>query len=281
MNPYILTDESLTVVIEGKAHTMNHDHPAWQQANQALKDEDWERLESLFDVGKAVEDYFDSESEVEIKDGAVLYQGEYVHNLVVDKVLSFMRGGLPYKPLIKFLGKLMENPSARSVNELYRFLEHKNMPLTSEGNFLAYKGVKENFTDFYSGKFDNSVGKTLNMRRNGVCDDANMGCSSGFHAGSYDYAKGYASNGGHLMVVEIDPRDVVSVPHDCDCQKLRTSKYVVVGVYETIEAPALEDGQMPSYVEWDEDFDGVDEDTVDYGAGWNAGYDQAKKDMEE
>ena len=51
MNPYILTDESLTVVIEGKAHTMSLDHPAWHQATQALKDEDWERLESLFDVG--------------------------------------------------------------------------------------------------------------------------------------------------------------------------------------------------------------------------------------
>jgi len=211
----------------------------------------------------------------------VLYDGEAIHNLVVEKIMTFMRGGLPYKPLVKFLGKLMENPSSRSVNELYRFLEHKNMPLTADGNFLAYKGVNENFTDFYSGKFDNSVGKTLNMRRNGVCDDANMGCSSGFHAGSYEYAKGYASGGGHLMVVEIDPRDVVSVPHDCSCQKLRTSKYVVVGVYESIEAPPLEDGVMPSYVEWDEHFDGVDEDSAEFGAGWEAGYNAANDERNE
>ena len=83
------------------------------------------------------------------------------------------------------------------------------------------------------------------------------------------------------MVVEIDPRDVVSVPHDCECQKLRTSKYVVVGVYETIEAPPLEDGEMPSYVEWDEDFDGVDQDSAEYGAGWDAGYNAAKEELEE
>ena len=92
------------------------------------------------------------------------------------------------------------------------------MPLTPEGNFLAYKGVNDDFTDKYTGKFSNAVGQVLEMRRNGVCDDANMGCSSGFHAGSYDYAKGYASGGGNLMVVEIDPSDVVSVPLDCDCQ---------------------------------------------------------------
>ena len=84
----------------------------------------------------------------------------------------------------------MANPSRRATEELYRFLEHKSMPLTPEGNFLAYKGVTSDFKDCYSRKFDNSVGQTLTMIRNQVCDDANVGCSDGFHAGSYEYAKG-------------------------------------------------------------------------------------------
>ena len=183
-----------------------------------------------------------------------------------------MRENLPYQPLVKFLGKLMDNPSARAVNELYGFLEHKNMPLTPDGNFLAYKGVKSDYTDFYSGKFDNSVGQSLKMTRNTVCDDANIGCSAGFHAGSYEYAKGYASGGGHLMVVEIDPTDVVSVPHDSDCQKLRTSKYKVVGDYETIDAPPLEDnyGDM-NYVDWDHDL------SDEWNEGWGEGYAAGQK----
>ena len=37
--PYILTDESLTVVIDGKAHTMSNEHPAWLQAKEALAQE--------------------------------------------------------------------------------------------------------------------------------------------------------------------------------------------------------------------------------------------------
>ena len=110
------------------------------------------------------------------------------------------------------------------VNELYSFLEHKAMPLTPDGNFLAYKAVKDDYTDWYSGTFNNKVGETLEMVRNNVCDDAQVGCSHGFHAGSLDYAESFG-NGGHLMVVEIDPQDVVSVPNDCDCQKLRTCKY--------------------------------------------------------
>ena len=50
------------------------------------------------------------------------------------------------------------------------------MPITPDGNFIAYKGVKQDFTDQVdSGKFDNSVGQTLSMRRNQVCDDADQG----------------------------------------------------------------------------------------------------------
>ena len=277
MIPYILTEQSLTVVIEGKAQTMNNDHPAWEQAKQALSDSEWDRLQSLFDVESAVQDYLDEDASIEVKDGAVFYRGESVHNQVVERILDFMRQDLPYQPLVKFLGKLMDNTSRRAVDELYAFLEHKNMPLTPEGNFLAYKGVNSDFTDKYSGKFSNAVGEVLEMRRNGVCDDANVGCSSGFHAGSYEYAKGYASGGGNLMVVEIDPSDVVSVPFDCDCQKLRTAKYKVVAHYETIDAPPLEHDLYDSG--YDVDYDDDEDYRDDENESWFAGYKQAQEDM--
>lgn len=277
MIPYILTEQSLTVVIEGKAHTMQSNHPSFERAKEALSNEEWNRLENLFDVSKAVEDYLDQDAQIEVKDGTVQFQGEVVHGMVVDKILDFMRKNLPYQPLVKFLGKLMDNPSSRAVDELYTFLEHKNMPITPEGNFLAYKGVNSDFKDCYSGKFDNRVGSVLEMRRNGVCDNADVGCSSGFHAGSYDYAKGYASGGGNLMIVEINPADVVSVPKDCSCQKLRTSKYKVVGHYETIEAPPLNEGLNDDFYDYDED---MVAEADEYNEGWYAGYQQAKKDAE-
>jgi len=277
--PYILTEESLTVVVDGKAMTMQKDHPAWTQAVDALNNEEYDRLENLFDVSKAVEDYVDNESGITVKEGSVFFQGEAIHNVVVDKILGFMRQGLPFKPLVRFLGKLMANPSRRAVNELYTFLEHKSMPITPDGNFVAYKGVTDDFKDFHTGKFDNSVGQTLSMVRNSVCDDANIGCSYGFHAGSYEYAKGYASNGGHLLRVEIDPTDVVSVPLDCNCQKLRTAKYKVIALHESIERP-LDDGIYGEYDEddWSESVEDSD-DTASFGSGWDAGYKQAQKDM--
>jgi len=272
MLPYILTDNSLTIVVDGKALTMESSNPSFNEATKLLAEERFDELPDLFDVPKAVEKFADGN--ISVSDGEVRYKGEAIHNHVVGRVLDFMRQGLPYKPLVRFLDKLMENPSRRAVNELYAFLEHKAMPLTPDGNFLAYKGVREDYTDWHSGKFRNQIGDEHEMIRNNVCDDANVGCSHGFHAGSLEYAKGYG-NGGHLMVVEIDPRDVVSVPLDCDQQKLRTAKYKVVSHFEK----KLEEPMCDDYGDYDND---------EYTDGYEAsiandayakGYEAARKDL--
>ena len=269
--PHILTNNSLTIIVDGKALTMESSNPSFSKAVELLKAEQYEEIPDLFDVPKAVEKFADGN--ISVSDGEVRYKGEAIHNHVVGRVLDFMRQGLPYKPLVRFLDKLMENPSRRAVNELYAFLEHKEMPVTPNGNFLAYKGVREDYTDWYSGKFSNKVGDVNEMTRNAVCDDANIGCSYGFHAGSLEYAKGYGS-GGHLMVVEIDPRDVVSVPLDCNQQKLRTAKYKVVTHYEK----KLEEPMCDDYGDYD-DYDEEEENCPIFDEGFNAGYEAAKNDL--
>jgi hypothetical protein len=268
MFAYNITDSSVTVFLDGDSLTATQDHPKFDEIRLKVINEDTDGLIELFDRGQAVIDY--TEGNISVEGGAVLYKGEAVHNVIVDKILGCMSEGVYYKRLIRFLDKLMANPSRNSVQQLYRFLEHKNMPLTPEGDFLAYKGVDSNFKDFWSHKFDNSVGQTLEMPRNGVCDDADKGCSDGFHAGSYDYAKGYASGGGNLMVVQISPADVVSVPHCSDCQKLRTAKYKVVGLCEKIIATES----------CDDYYDGDNEEEVtNFNEGYEVGYEEAKAEF--
>jgi len=36
-----------------------------------------------------------------------------------------------------------------------------------------------------------------------------------------------------VLIVKINPADVVSVPNDCSCQKCRVSKYEIIDSYET------------------------------------------------
>jgi hypothetical protein len=231
MNPaYILTENSLTVFIDGKTSTINSSHLSWKAAIAALKAKDYDALRKSLSVTNTLSNY--TGGKVQVVDGEVLFNSEPIHNYLSDKILSFIEKGLPHDSLIKFLERLMANPSRRAVNELYEFLAHKNMPITDSGTFLAYKSVRSDYTDHHTGEFNNSIGNTLEMSRNKVCDDHNQGCSVGFHAGSLQYASSFGSGDSILLIVEIDPADVVSVPSDCNCQKLRTCKYKVVRKYE-------------------------------------------------
>lgn len=230
LTAHILTDESLTAVIDGEVFTMSNAHPSFSEAQVALADGDIDGLFDLFNVAQTIVNKMDAvvSGALKIVGGTLSYKGSPIHNYVTDKIFEFMQGGYPFQPLVNFLEKLLANPSRRAIEELYKFLEHKHLPICEDGDFLAYKGVGHDYRDLYSGKFFNHVGAVLEMPRNAVCDDADVGCSYGFHAGSYEYAKDYAGGRGKLVIVKINPADVVSVPKDCDCQKLRTSRYEVV-----------------------------------------------------
>lgn len=223
---YIITSNGITAVIEGETHTITSDNPSYGQVLDAIKaDEHPQDIADLFRAANAVKRYLLGRVEIDEAAGEITFEGEPVNNVVVDRILQFMSDGLPVEPLIKFLEKLMANPSRRAVQELYKFLEHKALPITEDGCFLAYKGVTSDYLDCHTRTFNNRVGAVNEMARNKVDDDANRGCSYGFHVGSLEYATGF---GPVAVVVEVDPADVVSVPVDCSCQKLRTAKYKVV-----------------------------------------------------
>ena len=259
--PYILTDSSLTAILNGTPYTIQNSHENWTAIIDALKNDASEQeLLDLIDTATAVQDW--AEGSVEIINGHVYFNGEVVHGTIVEKILSFIKEGISPTPLIKFLENLMDNPSRRSVSQLYSFLEHGNMPITPDGYFLGYKSIRSDWTDHYSGKFSNKVGDILSMPRNAVCDDANLGCSYGFHVGSLEYASNFGGSDRKVVIVKVNPADVVSVPHDCDFQKMRTSRYEVVGVYD---AP-LPNNYYDGYDDSDDDYDSdEDEDSGSYG----------------
>jgi len=239
--PYTISESSITIFWEGKPYTLRKDHVNFELAKQAIFEARYEDLGDLLDIAKAVEDFV--EGEIEVKDEVVYYKNHRLHGVVVDKLLEMLRAGMTDSaPLTNFITRLQSNPSANSVNELYSFLSYKSLPTTPEGKVLGYKGVKD---DFYSstgnadtivvqGKTNeshqilNEVGATIEVSRRCVDDNKDNHCSFGLHVGSYDYANGWAGQDGRLLVVEFDPEDAVSVPTDCDFQKLRVSKYKVV-----------------------------------------------------
>lgn len=160
--------------------------------------------------------------------GVFYYKGNQLHHVVVDRIYEMKNNGYKFDHLVNFLNNLFDNSSMQSRESLYDFLEHKGLPVTDDGCFLAYKAVKNDYTDCYTGTFHNDVGAVISMDRNDVDDNRSAGCSHGFHVGSMEYVKGFSPSDGHIMLVKVNPADVVSVPLDCECQKVRVCKYEVV-----------------------------------------------------
>jgi hypothetical protein len=230
--PFMWVDGNLTLVLNNRTYQVLPDHINYKMILEALPTATADELLEIVDVEKAVATF--SDGLVEIKNGQVTYEGEVVHGSISKRILEFMSKGLPFQPLVNFLNNLMDNPSMQSQKELYDFLEHEHLPITSDGCFLAYKAVRNDYKDKYRGVFDNSVGNVCKMTRSKVDDDRGRGCSNGLHAGALNYVAGYGSveQGDRIVIVKINPKDVVSVPSDCNCEKLRTCEYLVVGEYQ-------------------------------------------------
>jgi hypothetical protein len=225
--PHNIDADNITVIVDNKQHVIPCSALNFNEVKSALMNEDYDVIPGLLDTKRMLETV--SEGSVSCDGESVTYKDEPVHNSAATKLLNLMADGYTsIKPWLKFIDKLMRNPSHNSREQSYKFLEHKNMPLTSNGNILGYKGVRNDYKDKWSGKFDNSVGAENSMERSNVDDNINNGCSYGFHIGSHDYADSWGGSDGKLMLVEFSPEDIVSVPHDCNYAKLRVSKYKVV-----------------------------------------------------
>jgi len=283
---YIVTNNAITVIYEGQPYTVNIDNPNYHGLKNALLNAEYDNIGHFLDIKKQIEDF--THGSIKVVAEKVYYGNYELKGFVIDKLLDFLRSGAKdAQPILNFIEKLMFNPSKNSVDQLYTFLSYKTLPLTETGNVIGYKGVD---ADYYSkhgnkntivitgkvhknGRILNTIGETIEVARNSVDDNKDNHCSHGLHVGSYDYAKDWAGNNGHLMMVEFDPSDAVSVPTDCSFQKLRVSKYKVIGEvpFERIkdEAPLNE-----LYYNTDKEIDIEDESdcTDNSGCNVNEGY---------
>ena len=282
--PCIITDYSITLVVKGKPYTVNAGQANFSIVKQRIADGKFDGIEQLFDAGAALGSF--TKGNVVVKDNAVFYKGQPVHNYVVERILTFMREGLPYKPLVNFLDKLMQNPSFRAVQELYGFLEATNLPITEDGDFLAFRKVTADYKDFYTGQNDNSVGVTVSMPRNLVNEDKDQTCSYGLHFCSHSYLPHYHGGQGRVVIVKINPANVVAIPSDYNNAKGRCSEYLVYSDCEghdsgtNFTTPLFRtqpvQAEVVVEVEADEDDTYDSEGQVSYQLGFDEGKDDAR-----
>ena len=256
----------IAAVINGKAYNVNTDHPNYSKLLNSARVRDWQGFVDNIDISSSINAYLTNG--VQVVDGVVTYQGDALHNSLTKRIVDFIRNDLPSAPLVKFLENLLQNPSKRAVDELYDFLEVGELPITEDGCFLAFKNVKSDFKDIHSGTFDNSVGKVCEMLRNKVDEDKDRTCSYGLHFCSIAYLPHFRdSDGGHTMIVKINPKDVVAIPSDYNNTKGRTCRYEVIGEYTEDWRSKLDRGEngfdSPLYDEDGNEYEDDDNDDYD------------------
>ena len=226
MASFIITGEGLTLFHEGETFQVLPDHPKWTEIMEAIHEEDWEEAAQLANPIKAVTEYVNGTFAV--RDRRVwLDENTEMHGALAERIVEMHEQGFPLEPMVIFIKNLNRNPSNRAVEELYRFLEATELPITNDGHFMAYKRVDSDFKDQYTHKIDNSPGQVVEMPRNEVNDDCRQTCSHGLHFAGRSYISQYA--GAKLIAIKINPKDVVSIPVDYNNAKGRCCRYEVIG----------------------------------------------------
>jgi hypothetical protein len=290
---YTITDNNISVNFDNQSHIVPRTDPLANKLLAALREGRNDDIPDLVSTALRIQKY--GKGDFVIQDGHIIINGLPVHEGLSRKILQFQAEGLPHKPLVRFAENLQKNPSYRAVNELFQFLEKNDHPITEDGNFIAYKRVRSDFTDIHSGTFDNSVGATVEMPRNQVNEDSMQTCSHGLHVANWNYAHTqFASSNPAtdvMLEVEVSPSDVVSIPVDYNQSKMRVCKYKVLGVVDSEHSSdlRLRNTNTPTYkVEENSDSDrynecencGID---VDYGTYLceSCQYDEEEEEEEE
>ena len=309
MKSYIVTSEGVALYLDGASYSADKSHPRYSQIIDAIRAEAWDDIPGLVNIAIAVQNYATGTAvSVDADNGIVLYQGEVLRGYLVERILAMMNDGFNIKPMTSYLENLMQNPSKRSVDELHGFNEYGRMPITEDGYFIAYKRIRGWF-DTYTGKVLNKPAYlldnedlarlpytvngvtvdlvdgelTVSMPRNKVDDVAERTCSYGLHFCSQEYLKSFS--GDKIVVLKINPADVVSIPTDYNNTKGRCAKYQVIDVLSEEEfnrAMNVDVFQTSVYDTgtgweddngWEDGYNSEDDDIVyDFIDGYTQGY---------
>lgn len=262
--PFLIQGKNIVLVVGTTPHTIGESHISYPKIRQAIIEKDWDAIPDLVNAREAVKKY--ATGVFEIIDGVFYRNGKEVHSAIADRVVEMYAEGFDVQPMINFISNLEQNPSKRAVTELYEFLEKSLLPITDDGCFLAYKKVRDSYYDVHSNTVlnkpfnklsaddkkllpytttdENSVTVYLDntnsalkvsMPRNAVDDDKDNHCSNGLHFCSLGYLNSFG--GQRIVILKINPKDVVSIPSDYNSTKGRTSEYLVVGEVDDTNEP--------------------------------------------
>lgn len=218
---YLLTKGSVNLTYGSVSKTVAKDDPRFDRILAAIRAGNLDQIPGIVDPTSE----FAKKAGIEVEEGLLKVKGLTMPPELNSRILEYKTQNIPFKSLLNFWAKLQANPSFHTRQYLFKFLENKGHSITEDGCFIGYRGVREDFKDSHSGTFDNRPGQVCEMARELVDDDHMKSCSHGLHVGGYEMAKSF---GPKMVIVKVDPKDVVAVPDAYAGNKLRVCRFEVL-----------------------------------------------------
>lgn len=247
---WIATDRSITLFTEEKSHIVSNDFFNYNNLIDYLKQNggniDEKVVFSMINEKEKIKEKVICDN-IKLIGNSLFYTYEdgtriEVTNALAKRIIYMINFEIDTTAILSFFKNLMNNPSKTSIEELFTFLEKNKLPITEDGHFLAYKKIRSDWKDIHSGTIDNSIGEVIEMHRNMVNDNRSEVCSSGLHFASYDYLSHFGRDlDDRIVVLKINPADVVSIPIDYNNSKGRCCRYEVLAEMPNDEFIKLKD----------------------------------------
>ena len=90
------------------------------------------------------------------------------------------------------------------------------------------------FTDWYTKQSTIILGEPVKLDRDKCNSDSKQVCVAGLHIGAPGYVKSFGGNNGkkHVLIVLINPMNVVAIPEEYSYEKIRVCEYYPYGIAE-------------------------------------------------
>jgi len=261
---YSVSDTTITIITTTRHYSIPDSHPNFHEIEDILLTEwqfgniDIPKLDALVDIPTTINTRTSGKVVVDPNDGQVYYDGIILHNAVTQHLLRLLdQGSSALAAWIKFTDKLMLNPSYRSREQLYTFMEANDITINTNGDLLLYKKVRDDYYDVHTGRtYKYTVGSVHEMDRTKVDDDPQRTCSAGIHVAAHSYIGQFG--GERVVICAVNPADVVAIPIDYNNAKMRVSRLRVVAEHPraknepTLNRPYMDEADDDQDYTWDD-----------------------------
>jgi len=287
INSVIFSLDGASGYVDGKPFTVTSKHPNYLTVMEALRLKQYDQVHGLLDIQKMVEKQVEKYQTIngiklDLAAGTVTYKGFVIGGNLVQQILTMARRKFDVTPMCNVINNAMSNPNVDVPGRVYDWMVAANMPISDDGCLIAYKRVRTDMTSFYDGKTFHRVGQVTEIPREDCCEDSSQTCAAGLHFCSQQYLPSYCGGQGKILMLKINPRDIVAIPPDYNNSKGRCCKYEVIAVLNSQMQAVVEEENIMHDVPVVNNQQEVDDLGVDMDArvGYTAGYQHGKARLE-